>query len=59
MEPKPYSKAFNRDCSSKFIIEGSIRQSRRRNFGNTRKKCSIISISVPQLHVGLTQSLKL
>ena len=27
------------------------------DFGNARKKCLIVSISVPQLHVGLTQPL--
>ena len=63
---EPYRKAFNRSYSSKLIIKGSIRQrlswrfcvSPRRN-GNIRKKCLIVSISVPQLHMGLTQPLNL
>ena len=54
---EPYSRAFNRDSPLKLIAGGSIRQwSSWRLFfpwkeiGNARKKCLIVSISVPQLH---------
>ena len=37
-ESEPYSKAFNRDSSPKFIIEGSIRQRSSWRFWQCKKK---------------------
>ena len=63
-ESEPYIKAFKRDCSTKLKIVGSIRQSRDfvfhwKGISNARKKCFIVPISVPQLHMGLSQPLNL
>ena len=67
-ESEQCSKAFNRDSSPKLMIEGSFRHKdfeevvmkilslTVKKIGNARKKCLIVPISVPQLHVGLTHS---
>ena len=60
-EFEPCRKAFNRDSFIK-IYNWRIYLSdkgRHGGFANARKKCLVVSISVPQVHMRLTQSLNL